>query len=37
MNTEWSLETERGRALIEAQIVAAQMMSKKLRRSRQYL
>ena len=37
MNTEWSLETERGRALTEAQIVATQMMSKSLRRSRQYL
>ena len=37
MNTEWSPETERGRALTEAQMVAAQMMSKRLRRIRQYL
>ena len=34
---EWSLVTERGRALTEVLKVAAQMMSKRLRRSRQYL
>ena len=34
---DWSPEIERGRALIEVLMVAAQMMSKRLRRSRQYL
>ena len=34
---EWSLVPERGRALTEIQMVAVQMMSKRLRRSRQYL
>ena len=34
---EWSPETKRGRALIEVLMVVAQMMSKRLRRSRKYL
>ena len=36
-NIEWSLVPERGRALTKVQMVVAQMMSRRLRRSSQYL